>query len=348
MTRIRAIATAAFVLVFASISAALEPPSYLNAEDASYKWTEKTTTEIEGCQVTVLRLTSQTWQGIKWRHWMHVIRPTEVKHAGQAMLVIGGGNSSKKEPSAKTFEVMLLREVAVQTGSVIVVVGQVPNQPLFDGKHEDSLIAHTFQQFLDTKDESWPALMPMTKAAMRAMDAATAFLAKKYEQKVEKFTVTGASKRGWTTWLTGAFDRRVEAIAPMVIDTLNFAKQMPLQVETFGQFSEEIDDYTKLDLPGKMMTEEGKRLVQIVDPYRYRERLAMPKLIVLGTNDRYWPVDAAKMYFGDLKGEKHIHEVPNAGHGLGGRWNVRRSNDVLTGVGGRSSTGKRLRRTAIQ
>src|SRR6185503_17136021 len=45
--------------------------------------------------------------------------------------------------------------------------------------------------------------------------------------------------------------------------------------------------------------------------------LTMPKLIVLGTNDRYWPVDASKLYFGDLKGEKYIHEVPNAGHGLG-------------------------------
>src|SRR5439155_7723638 len=43
----------------------------------------------------------------------------------------------------------------------------------------------------------------------------------------------------------------------------------------------------------------------------------MPKLIVLGTNDRYWPVDAVKLYYGDLEGEKYIHYVPNKGHGLG-------------------------------
>ncbi len=42
----------------------------------------------------------------------------------------------------------------------------------------------------------------------------------------------------------------------------------------------------------------------------------MPKLIILGTNDPYWTVDAVNFYFFDLKGEKYIHYVPNAGHGL--------------------------------
>ena len=69
-------------------------------------------------------------------------------------------------------------------------------------------------------------LLPMAKSAVRAMDAVQA-VAKEGASDVERFMVPGASKRGWTTWLTGAVDDRVAAIAPMVIDTLNSRPDAP-------------------------------------------------------------------------------------------------------------------------
>ena len=56
----------------------------------------------------------------------------------------------------------------------------------------------------------------------------------------------------------------------------------------------------------------------MMDPYTYRSVLRLPKLIVNGTNDRYWVVDALKFYWNDLEGPKYIRQIPNAGHGLGG------------------------------
>jgi PhoPQ-activated pathogenicity-related protein len=139
----------------------------------------------------------------------------------------------------------------------------------------------------------------------------------RYSQEIQRFVVTGASKRGWTTWLTAAVDPRVCAIAPRVIDVLNFSKQMPHQVLSFGTYSEMIGDYTRRNLPQQLARPEARALLSLVDPYSFRKNLNMPKLILLGTNDRYWPVDAVKLYFWDLPGEKYIHYVPNAGHGLG-------------------------------
>ncbi|NLK08758.1 MAG: hypothetical protein GX316_08690, partial [Firmicutes bacterium] len=58
-------------------------------------------------------------------------------------------------------------------------------------------------------------------------------------------------------------------------------------------------------------------LVEIVDPYAYLDRLSMPKLIIIGTNDPYWPLGSINLYFHELPGENFLQVVPNVGHDLG-------------------------------
>lgn len=297
-------------------SARADLDGYVKEPDPSFAWELSAPQELQGVgTVLTVRLTSQTWQGIVWKHWLSILRPEKLTHPEYALLVVSGGRN-REDPPKLGGEALMLAQVAQATGAVVAVLSQVPNQPLFDDLREDGLIAYTFAKYMETGDETWPCLLPMTKSAVRAMDAVQAALKQKYQQAPDHFVVTGGSKRGWTTWLTAAVDARVTAIAPMVIDTLNMGAQMKLQVETFGTFSEQIEDYTRIDLPGQSETPRGKRLLEIVDPYAYRARFTLPKLIVLGTNDRYWPVDAVRLYFPDLPGEKHIHYVANAGHGL--------------------------------
>ena len=54
----------------------------------------------------------------------------------------------------------------------------------------------------------------------------------------------------------------------------------------------------------------------MIDPYFYRARLTMPKLLICGANDQYWSTDALNLYWDGLPGDKWITYVPNAGHKL--------------------------------
>lgn len=294
--------------------------AYVQKPDPTYKWEEVSSLKHEGVMVYHLRLQSQTWRDIPWRHQLTILVPNQSKSTRHALLFItGGGMDSNGMPKMKTEldgELVKVGQIAALTGSPVAVLKQVPNQPLYGDKREDDLISYTYDQFLKTGDNTWPLLQPMAKSAVKAMDAVQEFCKSKGVPPVEKFVVSGASKRGWTTWLTGAVDQRVAAIAPMVIDTLRFDKQMPYQLESWGKYSEQIEDYSKLGLQEKMANNEGKPLLGIVDPYSYVDSLTMPKLLLMGTNDPYWVVDAVKFYYDDLKGDKSIHYVANAGHDL--------------------------------
>lgn len=286
--------------------------NYLAAPDASTKWSLVRKVSIGESDVWQLALTSQTWQGIPWTHDLLVIRPKAAPKTGQMLLINSGGSFNPGKPG----DLMLGATLAQGINAPVAVLLGIPKQPLFDGLTEDKLIAETFVRYLETGDESWPLLFPMVKSLVKAMDALQEFSEKEWQQPTGKFIVNGASKRGWTTWLTAAADPRVSAIAPMVIDMLNMTAQLPHQQESFGEISEQIAPYTERGLVPIKEGEREKKLWTMVDPYTYRAKYTMPKLIVLGNNDPYWTTDALNLYWDELPGPKYISYTPNAGHGL--------------------------------
>lgn len=282
---------------------------YVAAPDPSYRYEVAEAPAAGVAGQWRIEMDSQTWQGILWHHRISVIIPQTMKHPETAFLFITGGNPDRQLMAIGNM-------IAGALGLPVAVLGDIPNQPLFDNLREDALISYTFARFLETGDPTWPALFPMTKSAVRAMDALQAVSADRWGRKLDSFIVAGASKRGWTTWFASVVDPRVRAALPMVYNNLNLAAQMKHQMQQWGAYSEQIDDYTKRGLPDLLASPAGQALGSMVDPYTYRDRATMPKLIIAGANDPYWPVDAASDYFADLKGPSYLLHLPNSGHGM--------------------------------
>ncbi len=289
---------------------------YVSRPDPEFAWEIKDKRQLDGGLLYDVDLTSQKWQGIVWKHVLHVYEPKDVRYPRHVLLFITGGANDRRpgDDSLKTGF-----KLAELCGARVAMLHQVPNQPLLGDRKEDDLITETWLRYMETGDSSWPLLFPMVKSAVRAMDAVEAIARSQWNGPVAGFVTTGASKRGWTSWLAPVADKRIIATAPIVIDTLNFRRQMDYQIETWGRHSEQIADYTRKGFfnSGEEPAREAElRVMQ--DPYTYRHRLSLPKLMINGTNDPYWVVDAAKFYWYDLVGPKYVLEIPNAGHGLDG------------------------------
>jgi len=300
---------------------------YVHAPDPSFSWKVEGSLSKDGVTQYVLNMVSQNWRTpeevdrTEWRHWVTVTVPEEVKY-DTALLFIGGGNNGNEAPGEINKE---FAGMAKLTNSVVVELSMVPNQPLEfakDGKKrtEDDLIAYTWDKFLRTGDEFWPARLPMTKSAVRAMDAVQAFAATDEAGKhtINSFVVAGGSKRGWTTWTTAAVDKRVVAIVPFVIDLLNIKESFKHHWEAYGFWAPAVGDYQNAGLMDWMGTPEYDALLQLVEPYSYIDRYTMPKFIVNACGDQFFLPDSSQFYWDDLKGEKYLRYVPNAGHGLDG------------------------------
>jgi len=261
-----------------------------------------------------LSLVSQLWQGKPWSHTISLISPKRLQTSPTLVLLIITGSGRREK------EISIGSDISNLAGVPVAVLNEVPNQPLLGGLKEDRLIAETFVRYIKTGDLSLPLLFPMVKSAVKAMDAIEEFMNRERKTPIAGFVVSGASKRGWTTWLTPVVDSRVKAIVPIVYDNLDMKKQMKHQLERWGKFSEEICAYTGKNLPQKLISDDQKlaRLMSLVDPFAYRKEIVVPKLMIIGTNDKCWPIDALNIYYDGLVGEKYVLYVPNAGHGLSG------------------------------
>lgn len=267
-------------------------------------------------QINTYQLTSQSWSpaGLvtpaKWSHDVSIYIPRDVKGT-TAVIAID-----------MTPQVMIA--LAQSTNTIVVSLDNIPAIGLVyqndkTPRVEDDSIGRSFELFTDNPDQrqDLPLHVPMAAAISQTIRLAQKELKPWH---VDKFIVTGASKRGWASWLAGISDPSVVAIVPFVADILNTKDIIKHMYQTYGgnwpiAFKPYYDHKIDLDLDKPAF---GK-LMKIEDPLQYlgsseASRLAIPKYIVNASGDDFFPADDSHYYYDKLPGEKSMRVAPNSDH----------------------------------
>ena len=151
---------------------------FVKLEDEHYSWTIQKVETHGDLTFVVIDLKSLAWLSPEqvnrpqWQHWLELYIPKQAK-SDIALLYIGGGRNGRPAPE---FEHSLEATIALETHSVVGLLGQVPNQKLIFNedsieRREDRLLAHAWTQFNSHNDPQWIPLLPMVKSVVRALDA---------------------------------------------------------------------------------------------------------------------------------------------------------------------------------
>merc|ERR1712137_42223 len=284
-----------------------------------------------------LYLTSQKWlthgeveNGADvWHHWLQVCVPHNMlPNADMAFLYINGGSTKSFDQAPSDIDTVVSK-FATSTGLIGGSLLSIPNEPItFTGeasqksRTEDAIIAYTWSHWINnTAEFDWLLRMPMTKAAVKAMDAMQDWSRNTPGiTPIERFGVAGASKRGWTTWMVGGMDDpRVAAITPIVAPVANLVPQINEMWQSYGNWSFALQDYVDMNLMGFLNLPVFTEMLDIIDPLTYMEEMSkIPKYIICSAGDEFFMPDSAKYYYDQLPGEKHYRLVPNAEHSLAG------------------------------
>lgn len=321
---------------------------YVDAADDNYSWFN-TGLDLQGpgWTGTLLNMTSQQWlsdseikdgKGL-WSHQLLIIRPSLVMAEDVGALYITGGNNPGGHIKPTSVDVLIPTILAMQSNITTAVLFQIPNQPTVftsdpkqDSRIEDNLIAYSWMEFV--KNPSRPDLVayfPMVKAVARALDTMTAFSQQQVDNKewrtpLTRFYLAGASKRGATTWLAGAYEgaknaveRRVLGISPIVFDTLNFTTTVPRMYELYGGWSFAFAPYQRAGVTELVGVEGMDILASAVDPLypTYLPGLAnVDKHVVTSSGDEFFVLDNDKFWWHAMPEPKSRYIANNAEHAL--------------------------------
>ncbi|GJP56363.1 hypothetical protein CLOM_g15419 [Closterium sp. NIES-68] len=286
----------------------------------------------------ILRVTTHRWfnrtvtDRYHWWHWMTVIAPDDMHSAskGLVLFIIGSGWTQfhyHHVPDKDEMFTAAFAPLVVELGMLGAVLHQQPVEPMtffvgpsgperFERLEEDELMAFSFAMAATHPGElEWLLAAPMAKSIVRGMDALQ--LASREilpHVPVEGFVTIGVSKRGLMSWLTAALDKRVVGMIAYGFDLLDFARNLQHLYDSLGAWPVLLKFYATFNVTSKLLLPEFQKAFESTDPYYFRDRLTMPKLLVSAANDEVLGLDDTYMWWSDVPEPKLLKIMANSEH----------------------------------
>ena len=258
-----------------------------------------------------------------------------------AMLIIAGGSNNNNNFTGDSADATAAKFIAQSMGTVGVLLNQIPNGRVeFEedkdengnqrSRQGDGLIAYGWRRFMEENGDKHERLVlaPMVKAAVLAMNATEDILHQEecgiglLNEKIQcrsvslgRWGLIGASKRGWTAWLAAAVDfHRVKFVAPVVLSFLNMVENFHHYWRAWGGWSFAMQDYYYENITATLDDPLNAEAQKTMDPFSYRDRLTMPKMLIQAIGDEFFNPDDSHYWLKEMKGPMYLRLLPNAEH----------------------------------
>ena len=338
-----ALVCALLLLVSSGVTNATPLDDYIAKQDPALKWTY-TGKSFNGLDYMayIYNLTSQQWltsafsdRPVWWHHVVVIIPNTmDADYEDKTFLYVTGGDNRHPEsfPDASDEDCFVAASIAVNAKVPAAVLFQVPNQPITftndpwhrGGRSEDAAIALTWWTYIQDPSNPYVALeLPMTKSITSAMTMLQSVVPKHTStgKAITGFACSGASKRGFVTYLATAVDKRIKVQIPLVLDALHLHQFLHRQWQFYGAWSFALTDYFHANITTLADTPNFAKLLSFIDPYFYIPRfIGTPTMLVNAVGDefqmpddwRYWQSGNAQW----LQGIRSSIMVKDAEHSL--------------------------------
>ena len=342
--------TALLPCLLLTLTAATPLDDYVSKPEPDYAWrdTGKSVWPLAfGGRAHLLNVTSLSWLDTSkamvvpknggantsvWTHQVAVVVPKTLTVTNVSIAVLTGGCVGDADPTLTDEYLELADKISANTGAIAVVVYQIPNCPMVypsdpsgRKRQEDAMIAWAWYQYLqrDDHDPEWLPRLPMAKAGFQCMRAVGEWAKQQSIAEIGGWVVSGASKRGWTSWMVGAATNadpnavNIVGLAPLVPIVPNIVAEVHRQWRSYGGFTFAFDDYTAVNFTTYLDGAQFGVATRIMDPMYYGERLArLPKVVVLSSDDEFMQFDWSDIWYDALTGDKHLLIAPDSEHSL--------------------------------